>query len=139
MMKPILAAVLFAMAASPAALAQQLASPAAGPAEVFVQRPFGTSVTNFYKRDVYDPADHKIGAVDDVLIDKAGRVTALIVGVGGFLGMGEKDVAVAFDAVRARRQNDEWSLVMNTTKDALKATPGVTYDKATTTWVPTAR
>jgi sporulation protein YlmC with PRC-barrel domain len=138
MMKPILAAALFAMTVSSVALAQQLASPAVGPAEVFIQRPSGTTVTNFYKRNVYDPADHKIGAVDDVLIDKAGRVTALIVGVGGFLGMGEKDVAVAFDSVRASMKNGEWYLVVNTTKDALKAAPGFTYNKATTTWVLTA-
>jgi hypothetical protein len=33
-------------------------------------------VTNFYKQNVYDPSDNKIGDVDDVLIDKEGRVTA---------------------------------------------------------------
>ena len=47
-------------------------------------------MTNFYKQNVYDPSDNKIGDIDDVLIDKEGRVTALIISVGGFLGMGEK-------------------------------------------------
>jgi sporulation protein YlmC with PRC-barrel domain len=46
--------------------------------------PAGTTVTNFYKQNVYDPADNKIGDVDDMLIDKEGRVTALIIGVGRF-------------------------------------------------------
>jgi len=46
----------------------------------------GTTVTNFYKQNVYDPSDNKIGDVDDVLIDKEGHVTAMIIGVGGFLG-----------------------------------------------------
>jgi hypothetical protein len=55
--------------------------------------PAGTTVTNFYKQNVYDPSDTKIGHVDDVLIDTDGRVTAMIIAVGGFLGMGEKDVA----------------------------------------------
>jgi hypothetical protein len=36
----------------------------------------------------------------DVLMDRDGKVTALIVGVGGFLGLGEKDVAVPFNAVQ---------------------------------------
>jgi sporulation protein YlmC with PRC-barrel domain len=58
-------------------------------------------VTNFYKQNVYDPSDNKIGRVDDILIDKEGRVTAVIIGVGGFLGMGEKDVALPFSSVRA--------------------------------------
>lgn len=101
--------------------------------------PAGTTVTNFYKQDVYDPADNKIGAVDDVLVDKEGRVTAMIIGVGGFLGMGEKDVAVPFGSVRARKKNDKWYLVLDTTKAALKAAPGFTYDKDNTSWVPASK
>jgi sporulation protein YlmC with PRC-barrel domain len=65
-------------------------------------------VTNFYKQNVYDPSDNKIGGVDDILIDKEGRVTAVIIGVGGFLGMGEKDVAVPFSSVRASEKNNKW-------------------------------
>jgi sporulation protein YlmC with PRC-barrel domain len=65
------------------------------------------TVTNFYKQNVYDPSDNKIGGVDDILIDKKGRVTAVIIGVGGFLGMGEKDVAVPFSSVRASEKNNK--------------------------------
>jgi PRC-barrel domain len=42
---------------------------------------------------------NKIGEIMDVLVDKSGKIAALIVGVGGFLGAGEKDVAVPFEAV----------------------------------------
>jgi sporulation protein YlmC with PRC-barrel domain len=101
--------------------------------------PAGTTVTNFYKQNVYDPSDNKIGEVDDVLIDKEGRVTALIIGVGGFLGMGDKDVAIPFSALHASEKNNKWYLVLNTTKDALKTAPGFTYDKTKTTWVSAAR
>ena len=52
------------------------------------------TVTDWYKQSVYDPNDKKIGEVKDVLVDKSGKVTSLIIGVGGFLGAGEKDVAV---------------------------------------------
>jgi sporulation protein YlmC with PRC-barrel domain len=62
-----------------------------GPAQIFTALPAGTTVTNFYKQNVYDPSDNKIGDVDDMLIDKEGHVTAMIIGVGGFLGMGEKE------------------------------------------------
>ena len=54
------------------------------------------TVTDWYKQDVYDPNDNKIGEIMDVLVDQSGTITALIVGVGGFLGAGEKDVAVPF-------------------------------------------
>jgi hypothetical protein len=65
--------------------------------------------------------------------------TALIIGVGGFLGMGEKDVSVPFSSVRAGEKNNKWYLVLNTNKEALKAAPGFTYDKTKTTWMPAAK
>jgi sporulation protein YlmC with PRC-barrel domain len=95
------------------------------------------TVTDWYKQNVYDPNDNKIGEVMDVLLDRSGRVTSLIVGVGGFLGAGEKDVAVPFDAVRVTtNKNKQMTLVMNTTKDDLKSAPGFKYDRDTTTWIP---
>jgi hypothetical protein len=48
-------------------------------------------VTNYYKQAVYDPNESKIADIDDVLVDKSGQITGLIVGVGGFLGAGEKE------------------------------------------------
>ena len=95
------------------------------------------TVTDWYKQDVYDPNNNKIGEVMDVLVDKSGKVTSLIVGIGGFLGAGEKDVAVPFDAVKVtNKNNSKWRLVMSTTKDDLKNAPGFKYDRSTTTWVP---
>jgi PRC-barrel domain len=58
------------------------------------------------------------------LVDKSGRVVALIVGVGGFLGAGEKDVAVAFEAVHPTMKDKKWWQVINTPKDSLKSAPG---------------
>ena len=86
-MKTIISAAALAISLGTAALAQQPAPTTAGPAEIFTRLPAGTTVANFYKQNVYDPSDNKIGAVDDVLIDKEGRITAMIVGVGGFLGI----------------------------------------------------
>jgi sporulation protein YlmC with PRC-barrel domain len=94
------------------------------------------TVTDWYKQDVYDPNYNKIGSVSDVLVAPDGRVNALIVGVGGFLGVGEKDVAVDFNAVKPTKKNDKTYLTMNATKDELKAAPGFKYDRAMTAWVP---
>lgn len=138
-MRTIVLAAAFATSAVTAAFAQQPAPMASGPAEVFIRAPTGTTITNFYKQNVYDPSDTKIGDVDDVLLDKEGRATAVIIGVGRFLGMGEKDVAVPFSSVRASEKNNKWYLVLNTTKEALKAAPGFTYDKAKTSWIPAVK
>jgi sporulation protein YlmC with PRC-barrel domain len=97
------------------------------------------TVTNYYKQSVYDPKEAKIGMIEDVLVDKSGKVTGLVVGVGGFLGAGEKDVILPFTAVKMAKKNDSWWLTLNETKDDLKTAPGFTYDKPSTTWVPDKR
>jgi sporulation protein YlmC with PRC-barrel domain len=94
------------------------------------------TVTNWYKQDVYDQSNTKIGQIMDVLVGQDGQVSALIVGVGGFLGAGEKDVAVSFNTVKATKKDNKIYLTMNTTKDALKAAPGFKYDRDKTAWVP---
>ena len=94
------------------------------------------TVTDWYKQDVYDQNNAKIGEIMDVLVDQEGRVNALIIGVGGFLGAGEKDVAVSFNTVKATKKDNKPYLTMNTTKDALKAAPGFKYDRDKTAWVP---
>jgi sporulation protein YlmC with PRC-barrel domain len=94
------------------------------------------TVTNWYKQNVYDPSDAKIGEIVDVLVNKEGKIDAFIVSVGGFLGIDAKDVAVPFSAVRATMKNDKWYLTMDTTKDALKGASGYKYDSNKLTWVP---
>ena len=95
------------------------------------------TVTHWYKQNVYDPNDSKIGEIMDVLVDKSGKATGLIVGVGGFLGAGEKDVAVPFEAVHTTKKgNNDWYLVMNSSKDALKNAKGFKYDRNAMTWIP---
>lgn len=50
--------------------------------------------------DVYNQNNERIGEIDDVLVDKSGKVEAVVIGVGGFLGIGERNVAVPFDALQ---------------------------------------
>jgi sporulation protein YlmC with PRC-barrel domain len=142
MMKLASAAVLLTLATT-AASAQQPAPPAAGresgPAVQVITSlpPNSTSINFFYKQNVYDPNDNKIGEIQDVLLDREGKATALIIGVGGFLGIGEKDVAVPFNAVRVTTKGDTKNyLVMNTTKDAVKDAKGFKYDRSNMTWMP---
>jgi len=74
------------------------------------------TVTNHYKQAVYGPKESKIGDVDDVLVDKSGKVTGLVIGVGGFPGAGEKDVIVLFTAVKTAKKTDKWWLTLDETK-----------------------
>jgi hypothetical protein len=77
------------------------------------------------------PADARkdwsdIGEVNDVVLDLNGQVKAVVLGVGGFLGMGEKDVAIditSLQRVRESADSSDWFLVVNSTKDALSQAP----------------
>ena len=48
--------------------------------------------------NVYDPGNNKIGDISELIIGRDGRVAAVVVGVGGFLGIGEHNVG---DSVRS--------------------------------------
>jgi sporulation protein YlmC with PRC-barrel domain len=98
--------------------------------------PEASTVISWYKQNVYDPPEEKIGEISDVLVDKDGKIGAFIVSVGGFIGVGEKHVAVPFNAVHGTQRDGKWWLTMNTTKDALKGAEGYKYDKAKTTSGP---
>jgi sporulation protein YlmC with PRC-barrel domain len=98
--------------------------------------PQSVTVTDWYKQSVYDPSNSKIGEIKDVLLSSDGRVNAFIIGVGGFLGMGEKDVAVPFNAVKRTTKDGKVNLTLDATKDALKTAPGLKYDRSTMTWMP---
>jgi sporulation protein YlmC with PRC-barrel domain len=50
--------------------------------------------------NVYNEANEKIGDINELILDKSGKVENVILGVGGFLGMGEHYVAVAFDKLK---------------------------------------
>ena len=49
---------------------------------------------------VYNSSNESIGSISDLLTDKSGNIKAVVIGVGGFLGVGEHLVAVAFDQIK---------------------------------------
>lgn len=72
-----------------------------GPGQVMTQMPpdlmRGSQLMGI---DVYGADNQKIGDIDEVLVDRQGKIHGLVVGVGGFLGIGQKDVAIPFDQVQ---------------------------------------
>jgi sporulation protein YlmC with PRC-barrel domain len=93
-------------------------------------------VSDYYNQSVYDRQDNEIGDVNDILLDKDGKVSAVIIGVGGFLGTGEKNVAVPFTALKITEKDGRRYLVMDTTKDALEKAPGYAFDRSKHQWLP---
>ena len=81
--------------------------------------------TKFKGTDVIGSNNEKIGDVNDLLIDQQGRIVAYIVGVGGFLGIGQKDVALAPASFQVQPASDreELKLKLAMTRDDLKNAP----------------
>ena len=90
--------------------------------EMFSSKLKGLNITN--------QKDETIGEITDLAI-KNHQVDALILSVGGFLGMGERYVAVPPSAVNVHydTKNNKWLASMNTTKEALKEAPEFKYPK----------
>ncbi len=64
--------------------------------------------------------DEGIGSIEDLLINEQGEITAVIVNVGGFLGMGEKQVAIEWDSLELTQEDDDYVIKTNASQDALE-------------------
>lgn len=79
---------------------------------------------------VYGPDNASIGEINDVVIGGDGKINAVVVGVGGFLGVGEKSIALPFEAISVTRKPDTASIdkiTISYTKDQLKNAPKFAY------------
>ena len=100
-------------------------APAAAPAEP-VKRADGNLATNIIGETVYNGTGddaQNIGSVNDIVLSKEGKAESLVIGVGGFLGLGAKNVTYDFNKAQwAEKNGDRW-LVAQTTKEELQAQP----------------
>ena len=101
---------LAALLAVPAS-AQETTAPKNDPAAATVERATNysgqISASELLNENVVNDANEKVGDINDVLIDSKGKVAGVIVGVGGLLGMGEKDVALTFDQLSFATDNND--------------------------------
>jgi sporulation protein YlmC with PRC-barrel domain len=73
---------------------------------------------------VRNDAGERIGDINEVVLSKDGKVAAVVVGVGGFLGIGEREVALSFESIRLKLDaNNNAVVTVAATKDGLKAAP----------------
>lgn len=78
--------------------------------------------------DIMNNQEENIGEVADIVIDPSGKVRAVVASVGGFLGVGERHVAVSWDALKiGHDKNGDMTAMLNTTKEELKNAPEYKY------------
>jgi sporulation protein YlmC with PRC-barrel domain len=81
-------------------------------------------VSNLMKSTVKNAGGESVGTINDALFDRTGQVTHYIIGGGGFLGIGERNVAIPFDNMRISRDANNAVVVATTTpKETLSQLP----------------
>jgi sporulation protein YlmC with PRC-barrel domain len=84
--------------------------------------------TSFIGSSVYTSANENIGDINDIIFDDKGSIQAVIIGVGGFLGMGEKDVALPLNKITVTRdETNAIKLTVQASRDELDKAPA--FDK----------
>ena len=112
-----------ATAAAPTTV-PEVAAPAATGSFATIQSASDWRSSKVIGLNVYNAKDEKIGDINDLIIGPSGTITHAIVGVGGFLGMGEKNVAIPFASVKmSRDKNGKPTAMVDSTKEALQAAP----------------
>ena len=102
------------------------ATAAAAPTEKFLSKQDEGEVlaSKLIGSTVYGPGDENLGDINDLIIAKDGGIHAVVIGVGGFLGIGEKSVAVAFNLIQPSTDADgNVKLVLQASKEELDAAP----------------
>ncbi|MCX5578252.1 PRC-barrel domain-containing protein [Kaistia terrae] len=129
---------LVALLAAGPALAQDATTPAdttapaattteaVAPAGRFIVLEDGSTdwlASNLMGSTVYSGTDENLGKIVDILATDAGQVKAVVIGVGGFLGIGRKDVAVSPSTLERVQIDNGVKLVLKTTKEELNTAP----------------
>lgn len=130
----VLAAFLTCGAATAYAQPQQATSPPASGTTTILPRPDMPASTvsgdtrKLIGRNVQNAQNETIGEIKSVYVGPDGKVDSLIVGVGGILGVGEREVRLAWSDLRVSDNSEK--VVLNITKDELKAKPEYKYSNA---------
>lgn len=74
-------------------------------------------------KSVYNTANERIGEVNELILDREGKVAAALIGVGGFLGIGERQVAVNYSALQMNTASDGMRIVVNADRNQLQQAP----------------
>jgi sporulation protein YlmC with PRC-barrel domain len=95
------------------------------------QSPGDLASSKLVGASVYNTNNENIGEIEDLIISSNGTVSTVVIGVGGFLGIGEKKVAMPFSALKAEKgDNNLMKVVIEGTKESLKAMPDYKYASA---------
>lgn len=119
------ASTLALMAAAPAIAANDQPNKAAANAQA--ESSMAIKADDLIGKDIHNAAGEEIGEVESVIIDGSGKVAAVIVGVGGFLGIGERDVAIDWQSLQMNKADGNIRVGMS--RAQLEALPPYKFER----------
>lgn len=103
---------------------QQAAVPSGSPQFLSRQDSSDWLASDLLGKAVRNANDETIGDIDNLVSDENGKIVAVVIGAGGFLGLGEKEVAVRFEDLEVSRdENNEISVIANISEETLASAP----------------
>ena len=95
----------------------------------YAVQPADMTATSLMRTDVYNLQDERLGRIEDLVIGGGREIAAIVIGVGGFLGIGERYAALPPSAVVLTRQpNGSVRAVVDATRDQLRNSPEFKYE-----------
>ncbi|SLN49090.1 PRC-barrel domain-containing protein [Oceanibacterium hippocampi] len=95
----------------------------AGTASITVQHDNQVLSSDLVGRPVVNSEGQNIGEISNLIIDDQDRVVGAVVSVGGFLGLGSKEVGVAWNEIRLSREDDKLIAMVDMSEQSLTAAP----------------
>jgi len=117
----------------PAATANPPAATATAPAPASVSQSAAWRSSKLIGLNVYNDQNEKLGDISEILLDKSGKVEGIVIGVGGFLGMGQHDIKVDLAKLKFVDEPVRTSATTTTTTTTGAANPNRPAATATTT------
>jgi len=126
----------FAQSTQPADRAAPAAN--APPAEAKMALKGNWRASKLMGLNVYNEANEKLGDVNELLVDKSGKISTVVIGIGGFLGMGEHDIAVSMEKLKFVEEpvRTSSSSTSTTSRDTTTGAASTSTTNRNNDWVP---
>jgi len=119
--------------------AERAAPAATHPADAKIALKGNWRASKLMGLNVYNEANEKLGDINELLVDKNGKINAVVIGIGGFLGMGEHDIAVSMEKLKFVEEPVRTSSGTSTTSRETTTTgtaSTTTTNRTANDWVP---
>jgi sporulation protein YlmC with PRC-barrel domain len=126
-------------APAPAPSAPPAARTPSGDLSYYKSTPGQMRASKLIGTNVKNQANETVGEINELILDKDGKIVAVVIGVGGFLGIGQREVALDYKSLNIKYDPNAMTdagattVMVNATKESLSAAPAWTWNRDSST------